>query len=75
MADIDECASGQAICPLNSECINFEGGVQCRCFPGYELKDKKCRGNTHTKRIQQQRQETTKQRNSNRTRQIEHNTT
>jgi len=48
MADIDECTSGQAVCPLNSECINFEGGVQCRCLPGYQLKNGECRGNTKT---------------------------
>ena len=48
MADIDECTSGQAVCPLNSECINFEGGAQCRCLPGYQLKNGECRGNTKT---------------------------
>jgi len=62
VADIDECASGQAICPLNSECINFIGGAECRCLPGYQLKNGKCRGNTNIKQTQQrQRQKTTKQ--------------
>lgn len=49
MADIDECTSGQVVCPLNSECINFEGGAQCRCLPGYQERENgECRGNTET---------------------------
>lgn len=44
MIDIDECSSGNAICPLNSFCVNTIGGAECRCLPGFKKKGSKCRG-------------------------------
>ena len=46
MIDIDECSSGRAICPSNSECVNTIGGAYCRCLPGFEKRGGKCKG-TH----------------------------
>ncbi|XP_029785290.1 epidermal growth factor-like protein 6 isoform X2 [Suricata suricatta] len=36
--DIDECASGRAICPYNRRCVNTFGSYYCRCHVGLELK-------------------------------------
>jgi hypothetical protein len=33
-ADIDECSSGTPVC-VNANCVNFDGGFNCQCFPGY----------------------------------------
>ena len=46
IADINECARGQQVCPSNSDCINTIGGAYCVCRPGYELKRGKCKGIT-----------------------------
>lgn len=33
--DLDECASGQAQCEANEECVNTTGSYRCDCAPGY----------------------------------------
>ncbi|XP_028697794.2 epidermal growth factor-like protein 6 isoform X3 [Macaca mulatta] len=35
--DIDECASGKAICPYNRRCVNTFGSYYCKCHTGFEL--------------------------------------
>ncbi|XP_025229077.1 epidermal growth factor-like protein 6 isoform X3 [Theropithecus gelada] len=35
--DIDECASGKAICPYNRRCVNTFGSYYCKCHIGFEL--------------------------------------
>ena len=34
-SEIDECAAGTASCPLNSNCLNTDGGYECHCLDGY----------------------------------------
>ncbi|XP_066105349.1 epidermal growth factor-like protein 6 isoform X1 [Saccopteryx bilineata] len=56
--DIDECASGKAICPYNRRCVNTFGSYYCKCHVGFELKYisgrydcvdiNECAMNTHT---------------------------
>ncbi|XP_004710075.1 epidermal growth factor-like protein 6 [Echinops telfairi] len=56
--DIDECASGEAICPYNRRCVNTFGSYYCKCHVGFELKyirgrydcvdRNECAANTHT---------------------------
>lgn len=36
--DIDECASGKAICPYKRRCVNTFGSYYCKCHVGFELK-------------------------------------
>uniref|UniRef100_A0A670YEG6 EGF like domain multiple 6 n=1 Tax=Pseudonaja textilis TaxID=8673 RepID=A0A670YEG6_PSETE len=36
--DIDECATGRAVCSFNRRCINTFGSFYCKCQIGYELK-------------------------------------
>ncbi|XP_044305506.1 epidermal growth factor-like protein 6 [Varanus komodoensis] len=36
--DIDECATGKAICSFNRRCVNTFGSYYCKCQIGYELK-------------------------------------
>lgn len=36
--DIDECASGKAVCPYNRRCVNTFGSYYCKCHVGFELK-------------------------------------
>ncbi|ELK33776.1 Epidermal growth factor-like protein 6 [Myotis davidii] len=36
--DIDECASGEAVCPYNRRCVNTFGSYYCKCHVGFELK-------------------------------------
>ncbi|XP_074179960.1 epidermal growth factor-like protein 6 isoform X3 [Rhinolophus sinicus] len=36
--DIDECASGKAVCPYNRRCVNTFGNYYCKCHVGFELK-------------------------------------
>ena len=36
LADINECERN--VCP--HECTNTDGAFQCKCYDGYELKDK-----------------------------------
>ncbi|XP_013000340.1 epidermal growth factor-like protein 6 isoform X1 [Cavia porcellus] len=36
--DIDECASGKAVCPFNRRCVNTFGSYYCKCHIGFELK-------------------------------------
>lgn len=36
--DIDECASGKAVCPYNRRCVNTFGSYYCKCHIGFELK-------------------------------------
>ena len=36
--DVDECLSGVAICPRESECKNTIGSYDCPCIAGHELK-------------------------------------
>ncbi|XP_040323533.1 epidermal growth factor-like protein 6 isoform X3 [Herpailurus yagouaroundi] len=55
--DIDECASGKAVCPYNRRCVNTFGSYYCKCHVGFELKYvrgrydcvdiNECAGNTH----------------------------
>nr|XP_012290530.1 epidermal growth factor-like protein 6 isoform X3 [Aotus nancymaae] len=35
--DIDECASGKAICPYNRRCVNTFGSYYCKCQVGFKL--------------------------------------
>ena len=35
--DIDECATMQAMCPNNSECVNNDGSYSCICNVGYHM--------------------------------------
>ena len=35
--DVDECISGVAICPRQSECKNTIGSYDCPCIAGHEL--------------------------------------
>ncbi|XP_006088686.1 epidermal growth factor-like protein 6 [Myotis lucifugus] len=56
--DIDECASGEAVCPYNRRCVNTFGSYYCKCHVGFELKYvsgrydcvdiNECAVNTHT---------------------------
>ncbi|KAI5146848.1 Epidermal Growth Factor-Like Protein 6 [Manis pentadactyla] len=36
--DIDECASGRAVCRYNRRCVNTFGSFYCKCHVGFELK-------------------------------------
>ncbi|KAM6446900.1 epidermal growth factor-like protein 6 [Liasis olivaceus] len=36
--DIDECATGRAVCSFNRRCVNTFGSFYCKCQIGYELK-------------------------------------
>ncbi|XP_008570185.1 PREDICTED: epidermal growth factor-like protein 6 [Galeopterus variegatus] len=36
--DVDECASGKAVCPYNRRCVNTFGSYYCKCHVGFELK-------------------------------------
>ncbi|XP_045327203.1 epidermal growth factor-like protein 6 isoform X5 [Leopardus geoffroyi] len=55
--DIDECASGKAVCPYNRRCVNTFGSYYCKCHVGFELKYvrgrydcvdiNECAGSTH----------------------------
>ena len=36
-ADVDECATGTAVCQPNSMCVNTVGGYDCVCNPGFAL--------------------------------------
>ncbi|KAF6090333.1 EGF like domain multiple 6 [Phyllostomus discolor] len=56
--DINECASGRAVCPYNRRCVNTFGSYYCKCHVGFELKYirgrydcvdiNECAVNTHT---------------------------
>ncbi|KAM5290682.1 epidermal growth factor-like protein 6 isoform 2-T2 [Glossophaga mutica] len=56
--DINECASGKAVCPYNRRCVNTFGSYYCKCHVGFELKYisgrydcvdiNECAVNTHT---------------------------
>ncbi|XP_014584246.3 epidermal growth factor-like protein 6 isoform X2 [Equus przewalskii] len=56
--DIDECASGKAVCPYNRRCVNTFGSYYCKCHVGFKLKYisgrydcvdvNECAVNTHT---------------------------
>ncbi len=36
-ADVDECATGQAVCPRFRKCINTFGSYICKCHDGFDL--------------------------------------
>ncbi|XP_077152835.1 epidermal growth factor-like protein 6 [Ranitomeya variabilis] len=36
--DIDECATGKALCPFNRRCMNTFGSYYCKCQHGFDLK-------------------------------------
>ncbi|XP_018409991.1 PREDICTED: nephronectin isoform X1 [Nanorana parkeri] len=36
-ADVDECATGKAVCPRFRKCVNTFGSYICKCYPGYDL--------------------------------------
>ncbi|XP_026333916.2 epidermal growth factor-like protein 6 isoform X1 [Ursus arctos] len=56
--DIDECASGTAVCPYKRRCVNTFGSYYCKCHVGFELQYvrgrydcvdiNECAVNTHT---------------------------
>ncbi|XP_036126082.1 epidermal growth factor-like protein 6 [Molossus molossus] len=56
--DVNECASGKAVCPYNRRCVNTFGSYYCKCHVGFELKYisgrydcvdiNECAVNTHT---------------------------
>ncbi|XP_063775331.1 nephronectin isoform X2 [Pseudophryne corroboree] len=35
--DVDECATGKAVCPRFRKCVNTFGSYICKCHPGYDL--------------------------------------
>ncbi|XP_075056979.1 nephronectin isoform X3 [Mixophyes fleayi] len=35
--DVDECATGKAVCPRFRKCVNTFGSYICKCNPGYDL--------------------------------------
>ncbi|KAM5192100.1 nephronectin isoform 3-T3 [Mantella aurantiaca] len=35
--DVDECATGKAVCPRFRNCVNTFGSYICKCYPGYDL--------------------------------------
>ncbi|XP_071975161.1 nephronectin isoform X5 [Engystomops pustulosus] len=35
--DVDECATGKAVCPRFRKCVNTFGSYICKCYPGYDL--------------------------------------
>ncbi|XP_066430001.1 nephronectin isoform X4 [Eleutherodactylus coqui] len=35
--DVDECATGKAMCPRFRKCVNTFGSYICKCYPGYDL--------------------------------------
>ncbi|CAL1529164.1 unnamed protein product [Lymnaea stagnalis] len=40
--DINECATGQLICPDNEVCVNLPGSSRCQCREGYYKKNEIC---------------------------------
>ncbi|KAM6978551.1 epidermal growth factor-like protein 6 isoform 3-T3 [Tautogolabrus adspersus] len=36
--DIDECVTGNNLCPYNKQCVNTFGSYFCKCQDGYDLK-------------------------------------
>ncbi|CAJ1079488.1 epidermal growth factor-like protein 6 isoform X3 [Xyrichtys novacula] len=36
--DIDECVTGENLCPYNRQCVNTFGSYYCKCQEGYDLK-------------------------------------
>ncbi|XP_051892978.1 nephronectin a isoform X2 [Pristis pectinata] len=36
--DVDECASGRAVCPRFRKCINTFGSYFCKCYDGFDLR-------------------------------------
>ena len=44
LIDIDECASGEADCKQDSQCINVPGSYACQCKLGYHLTGDLCQG-------------------------------
>lgn len=36
-ADVDECATGLAVCPRFRKCINTFGSYICKCHEGFDL--------------------------------------
>ena len=44
LIDIDECSTGVHNCTQNQQCVNRNGGYQCKCVSGYELLDGNCEG-------------------------------
>ncbi|NXI45962.1 TRBM protein, partial [Galbula dea] len=43
--DVDDCAVLPKLC--EQDCINTEGGFECRCYRGYEMLDGRCRPVPH----------------------------
>ncbi len=37
-SDIDECVTGENLCPYNRQCVNTFGSYLCKCQEGYDLK-------------------------------------
>ncbi|XP_018107256.1 nephronectin isoform X5 [Xenopus laevis] len=35
--DVDECATGKAVCPRQRKCVNTFGSYICKCHEGYDL--------------------------------------
>ncbi len=40
--DVNECARGTDVCPVNAACVDNVGGYNCTCFPGYVKKGGAC---------------------------------
>lgn len=36
-ADVDECATGIAVCPRFRKCVNTFGSYICKCHEGFDL--------------------------------------
>ncbi|KAL2079363.1 hypothetical protein ACEWY4_025107 [Coilia grayii] len=36
--DVDECATGLAVCPRSRQCVNTFGSYLCTCHPGFQLR-------------------------------------
>lgn len=43
-SDVDECVSGQHLCPAQSVCLNTGGSYVCNCKPGYSRHGNTCVG-------------------------------
>eukprot|EP01116_Phalansterium_solitarium_P014378 TRINITY_DN32005_c0_g1_i1.p1 TRINITY_DN32005_c0_g1~~TRINITY_DN32005_c0_g1_i1.p1 ORF type:complete len:261 (-),score=48.12 TRINITY_DN32005_c0_g1_i1:42-824(-) len=40
--EVNECDSGEHLCPPNADCLDARGGYECRCKPGYWFSGTRC---------------------------------